>query len=238
MSEQRIALRKIVEIWDNCAGIFEQINAEIRPKHGEQLFFGVEDPGVADSFQFEMRPATLYVPERASSHTTYLYIVLKGRISVRAQDVRDRLRTTGFATEIAYFREKLPTLQHVYGAHYDYAPSHRAHPLFHAQLKEYGDRSAEAAKHFSFSYDGVDDNSMKGILRTARLPCAQLDVFSTLLQVAADHLIDDKSSAEQLSLLEALAAETRKIQGIGDILGVIHEAQCMRGSHWYPRDAV
>lgn len=233
MSEQRIALRKLVTVWDNVMGLVDQLGGEVRPKQGDQIFSPID--ATTGSFSFEVRPVTIYVPERASAVSgVWLYIVLKGRISVAEQGVREQLQTTNFGTEVAYFREKLPTMEHVYGAHYDYAPAHKGHPLFHAQMRGYGERALLASQHFQLNYERLEGDATSGLLRTVRLPCAQLDAFSTVFQVASDHLIDQNSSAEKLKLLDDLASEVGKIRGISDIVHKVHSAQCMRAVHWYP----
>ncbi|MDB5541025.1 MAG: hypothetical protein JWQ89_2752 [Devosia sp.] len=46
------------------------------------------------------------------------------------------------------------------------------------------------------------NNGCKGMLSTVRLPTAQLDVLSLLLQVFADHLLQDKSAEEVKARLQ------------------------------------
>ena len=49
------------------------------------------------------------------------------------------------------------------------------------------------AKYWHESFDTVMDLS-KGWLRTVRTPTPQMDVFSVVIQIGADHLLSENSS--------------------------------------------
>ncbi len=186
---------------------------------------------------FLVKPVTFVVPERAKYPLDLIYIVAKGRIGICSGDTT-LLKTKDFSTEVAYFRRKddkdrnSMKLDHVYGAHFDYAPGQQGHPLFHAQMNDLDQfKQVVAAKYRVPTENG--SNFMASILRNTRLPSAQMDIFSFMLQVAADHLIYEGSTPLQRMALKDLASEVSALKGAPDLLQAITASQCTRSVHWY-----
>jgi len=73
---------------------------------------------------------------------------------------------------------------------------------------------------------------MKDVLNRVRPPSAQMDFLSFMLQVCADHLVDEKSSAQVVSMFKVLASSCSPVLGyhasMSDVCG------CHRAAHWYP----
>lgn len=238
MSQQGIALRKLGIAWDNARGYFEELGGEVFPKTATSIF--TQDTTrvyPSDCCAFRVKAVTFVVSERAKNPLDYIFIVAKGRISISTVDV-SLLRTMDFSTEVAYFRQKNDSdkdamkLDHVFGAHFDYAPGQNGHPCFHAQMNDLDDfKEVLAAKYRVNTGDG--SNYMTSILRNARLPSAQMDIFSFMLQVAADHLVHEDSAPAQLATLRDLASEVGKLKGLPDLLRGITSRQCTRAVHWY-----
>lgn len=238
MNQQRIALRELGKAWENACVYFDQLGGEVDSSRSVQVFAADNSrPPQPDRYAFLVKPVTFVVPERAKNPMDLIYIVAKGRIVISATDAH-LLKTLDFSTGVAYFRRKNDgdknsmKLDHVYGAHFDYAPNHRGHPKFHVQMNDLDElKSVVAAKYHVPTDDG--SNHMTSILRNARLPSAQMDIFSFMLQVAADHLICEDSTASDMDKLKDLAAEVSRLKGLPDILPGVTTNQCTRSVHWY-----
>ena len=194
----------------------------------------------AQTVEYEMHPVMLILPERVADTKAEMHIVLRGRIAIDKTFSNDHkhLRTISFATEVGYFRLKSDgTLQHVFGAHYDLTENETGHPAFHAQLKH----KIEFADIVQKEYTGktlVPKNFMENLLKTARLPSAQMDVFSLLLQAVADHLMSPiYSSDDDKKVFNRLIGKNKEIQGRAYSIPRLQEQSatiCYRSAHWYP----
>ena len=238
MSQQGKVLRDLRTAWDNSCAYFEELGGEVDPKHGASIFVVDQTrPQPSDRYAFLVKPVTFVVCERAKNREHFIYVVAKGRLCIDAENA-NAMRTIDFATEVAYFRKKedgdkdIMKLDHIYGAHFDYAPGQNGHPLFHAQMNDLDDfREIVAGKYSLPATKG--SNYMTPILRNARLPSAQMDIFSFMFQVAADHLVHEDSTPSELKALGDLASEVRKLKGLQGLLQGICSNQCTRGVHWY-----
>jgi hypothetical protein len=200
-------------------------------------------PGTSDaSIEILLGPLVLHVPERGGHKAQRLFIYLEGAF------VFDRVEwtsakalvTTRVSAEAAYFRlDGAGDLVLVHGAHYDHEPSRSGHPVFHAQLRgslhQYG-----AFVRTEFSLTGQIHDGLSVMLRNVRAASAQLDIFSLLLQVAADQLLRETPSAEQRIAFNRLrgrallcgpqCAPTAAVPSSRPTT----EYRCYRARHWYP----
>lgn len=238
MNQQGIAYRELGKAWENACGYFSELGGEVDPTRPFQVFIADNSrPAQPDRYAILVKPVIFVVPERAKNARDLIFIVAKGRLGISSTDPR-LLKTLDFSTEVAYFRRKNDgdrnsmKLDHVYGAHFDYAPDQQGHPRFHAQMNDLDElKSVVAAKYDLSTDDG--SNHMTSILRNARLPSAQMDIFSFMLQVAADHLICKDSTATDMNKLRDLAAEVAKLKGLPDLVPSVIMNQCTRSVHWY-----
>jgi hypothetical protein len=209
---------------------------EIRPAD-EYKQFTVQANTVAEAgvLKFEVNPTTFFVPERADQAPN-LYITVRGRIHLdQAASAQGELVTVRFATEVAYFRERKDGFDHIYGAHFDFAVNEIGHPMFHAQMQSYSERAAIVRDEFGID-DGRDENHMKQVLRTVRVPTAQMDFFAFLVQICADHLINQHSGKDELDAFAGLREAAKGVRGVGQLLPVLTKAVCTRGIYWYPEE--
>jgi hypothetical protein len=227
------ALRSLVSQWDNVKMYLDKLQLPAaRPEDGYRIFRLIEVPKVADQIGFDIGPVTFNVPERANQ-TPNMFIVAKGRLYLDELALRatKALKTVSFATEVGYFRKTANGLDHIYGAHYDFALDEIGHPVFHAQMKSYNDQASHVEQ---FQPDCLSEDHMKPILRTVRLPTAQMDFFALLLQICADHLMSKDSGEEERETFSKLREVSRKIQGAGHLAAnFIQAPPCMRSLHWY-----
>lgn len=181
---------------------------------------------------FTINPVTFNVPERAGDTRLNVYISVRGWINLDEKQVTNKtLCAVGFGTEAAYFRSKDGILNHVFGVHYDCSLDEVGHPTFHSQQRSYKDRDTEIITHFQLK--SADEDPLKNILRNVRIPTAQMDFFALLVQICADHLIDQNSDPEQLKNFDKIRASSAEVHGVTDLLQRLQVAKCTRGGHWY-----
>ncbi|MGD0941514.1 MAG: hypothetical protein ABR905_17590 [Terracidiphilus sp.] len=193
----------------------------------------------ASTATFDCGLTLVNLPERAGrTQSLPLYLVFRGDIIVDKSHFAktEVLRTVHFRTEAAYFRYKSDPdrLKHVYGAHFDFDTDLTGHPRFHAQHRSFGQFSAEVDRHLGKTLP-LDD-CMSEVLNTVRLPCAQMDFFSVLLQAVADRLIATTASQQEREIFEQLIQISKRLHGCGHLVPSLHSTEassCYRSPHWY-----
>jgi hypothetical protein len=230
-------LRRLVDQWDNMVAELQRLSpqAQVRPAESTTVFRPTEAGD--DILRFEQRPVVFNVPERPLHRRADLFVALRGRIAFRRQPFVESgiLETSDFGTEVGYFRRSQHTLTHVYGAHYDFARSELGHPVFHVQMKSYAGFSGFVREHYTVTQ--TDADSIEGVLRTVRLPSAQMDIFSLVLQISADHLLHAGSGSQEKAAFNALLRNSAFCKGVASSiprLGSTEAASCYRARHWYP----
>jgi len=120
------------------------------------------------------------------------------------------------------------------GGHYDFAADEAAHPYAHIQLRSHADLFAHAQEKFSdIRALKLDHDFMLRVFNRARVPTAQMDFLSFMLQICADHLVDNKSPATVKEKFAQLAAYCAPLLGYnGAAAG--EGCDCRRSPHWYP----
>jgi hypothetical protein len=215
-------------------------NSQIRPRNATDVFVG--PAGDSKESKFDVAPVVFNVPERAdgrANRKSNLYIAVSGWICfgdpLTPGDPRTTLR---FATRVGYFRAKEGHLIHVYGVHYDMEDEVPGHPVFHAQMCSQAEHFATAVwKHFNLPFDGKDD-LVAGLLRNVRIPTAQMDVFSVITQIGADHLVSETSSPEVQAAFEKLREACGFFVGAAGRIPYLNSrpaTHCYRSTHWYKR---
>lgn len=219
--------------------VLQRLNAaaEVRPSDG----FCVFQPTAVtreDVVEFDFKPVVFNGPERAPGLSTNLFVVVEGRLSFRRDlyQSEDLLATHSFSTRAAYFRQKGNGADHIYGAHYDFALDELGHPVFHSQMRSLNDMWVHVMKHYEL--DGMSDDRIDGILRTVRVPTAQMDVFSFFVQLCADHLLFGQSGPEERDAFSVLLKKSAFMKGAGyQAVRLSNEParSCYRACHWYPQ---
>lgn len=196
------------------------------------IFRGVA--GAQDEVKFEIGPVVFQIPERLGK-SQKLYVAVEGWLSFEKAKLRDGpFKTRAFGTRVAYFKEKNADLEHVFGAHYDLDEISPGHPVFHAQLQSMGEMADQV--RLLYRLTGETKNSFKPLVRNIRIPCAQMDVFSAILQMCADHLVIkgvDGDVAEEFSKMQA---SSNFFIGAAYRLPYISNpaaSNCYRSWHWY-----
>lgn len=232
--------RELVKEWRNFQAEMARLHsaAEVRPDDGNEVFRVVDSP-MPELVAVELEPAVFNLPERGDDSTTDLFVVIRGRMSFMRQGATKirPLHMHDFGTEIGYFRRKSAGLVHVYGAHYDIAVNEVGHPVFHAQMRSFTDFSTHIRKQYTITGEDNLDH-VKGILKTVRLPTAQMDIFATIVQLMADHLLYSGSGGEERKAFNDVLVKSNFCKGAGHRSPQLssHEARgCNRAHHWYPQ---
>ena len=185
--------RRLSEVWRVLRSNMRRMyNAsDVRPADPDIVFR--LDAQADGAVSCDVGPVVFRFPERAMHGVPSLYIGVSGRLALRLSGGNDgpALRITSFGTRVGYFRQKRETLEHVYGAHYDFAHREVGHPLFHAQMGSQEDFACNINEHFRQNWELR--NYVDRVLRTIRLPSAEMDVFSVFVQICADHLVWERS---------------------------------------------
>lgn len=227
----------LIEQWNLLKDKLSRLGSYVvRPDDGYRIFKLIEnDPRIpVGQIAYKVEPVVFQVPERAEDSLD-MYIAVQGRIHIDYSTLKDekRLKTMSFGTEVGYFRFRQDKLNHVYGAHYDFSHDEVGHPIFHGQMHSYNERST----WISANYDGVGEESldcMAAVLKTVRLPTAQMDFFSVVLQIGADHLMSKDAGDDQQKVFSEMREISKSIQGAGHRWPRLNNAcLCMRAQHWY-----
>jgi hypothetical protein len=223
--------------WQGVLAAMRQMHpsSQIRPPNATDIFS-------PDSYAVESKvgvgPIVLNVPERANYREANLYIVISGWISFGDPLDGDQKRTTlHFGTRVGYFRLKDGQLVHVYGVHYDMDEELAGHPVFHAQMCSQADFGSAITDKFKIPFDAGNDRAI-GLLRNVRTPTAQMDLFSVITQIAADHLMSDGSAPEVHAGFRALRESCDFFIGAAGRIARLNSlpaTRCYRSTHWYNR---
>lgn len=224
------ALRQVRETFEHVSGQMQLMHSNCQIKPNNVNVISVDSSGADVSLS--CAPVACRVPERASHGSADLYIVFTGSITFN-RAIEHELATINYATNFAYFTVRDASAAHVLGGHYDFSPDQAAHPRAHLQLRSQAELYAHAQSSFqSIAGIPLEADPMKEVLNRARPPTAQMDFLSFMLQVCADHLVDEKSAPRVVSKFEALSLSCSPILGYhAAITGV---CGCHRAAHWYP----
>ena len=213
--------------WIAIRGIIERMNpsVDVEPSTGDELF----TVRTNEHIRVDVRPIRFYFPERAKRATPNLHVIIAGWIEF--DGTVDELRTTEFGTRVAYVRAKGSRFEHVYGTHYDQSKDDLGHPVFHAQIRSMRDLTTGIPG----CEDGTLDDKVAPILSNVRTPTPQMDVFSAVEQVCADHLLWEESRDEVLCAFTELRKQCAFFDGSGHLMDrfVPNMADCCRSTHWY-----
>ncbi len=209
-------------------------SSDVRPSSGYDIFEFDHTVG-DDDVKFNVRPIVFMLPERAAHSSPSLYVAVKGWLSFEGPDLRSKpLRTRSFGTEVGYFRSKREVVEHVYGAHYDLDEAKTGHPVFHAQISPQMDLLASVNEQFRREW--IAQDRVTPILPNVRTPSAQMDVFSVITQLCADHLLTETSSSEVKQAFEKMRTATAFFVGAAhrmEYLNANIAPHCYRSTHWY-----
>ena len=193
---------------------------------------------IGEDVHFDVQPTVFQMPERATALNNNLYIVVAGTLTFEGPyRGKQPLRSKAYATRIGYFRAKSSTkLEHVYGAHFDMDVVHDGHPVFHAQIKPFEEYGQIVVDRYQLSLAQPIDDHVGRVLRNVRTPSAQMDFFSTVTQLCADHLL----TADSGPTVQTAFGELRRACGF--FRGAAYRAPrlltpgatgCYRSPHWY-----
>lgn len=223
--------------WQGIRASIAQMHpsTSIQPGNAADVFRPDIDSGEP---KFNIGPIVFNVPERANGNSSKLYIVVQGWITFGPPLAERQLRTTlHFGTQVGYFRQKGDMLIQVYGIHYDMDETLPGHPVFHAQMSTQA-KLAPTVEQFTRLKLDSDLDWSRGLLRNVRTPTAQMDTFSVITQIGADHLLSESSGEEVRAAFKKLRAACDFFLGAGariSYLNTLPATHCYRSTHWYVR---
>ena len=224
------------DAWDDAIYRLQKMSqaTTVRPKSGAQLVI-LDQNGPPDVVNLNIGPVVFNIQERPDRHRLNLYVVVEGWLSFEWSNFKTLpFQTRNFGTKVAYFRSKPNQLEHIFGAHYDMDEKDFRHPVFHAQLTSQMAFRSYIQNHSQQNCQIVDH--MNGIIRTVRIPTAQMDVFSVLMQLCADHLIGRNPGQEVTKAFQEMRTACSFFVGAAhkmNFLNTAPAASCYRSTHWY-----
>lgn len=242
MAKANVAIQSaLVNHWDSVRDNLRRVNSGIQfqPNDGYTIFQIDYASSTAEVLAFKVAPVVVNLPERGDRTRSDLFVVAEGSLNFNVTQYTNskRLVSAGFATHVGYFRKGSQKLQHVYGVHFDFDTQRPAHPVFHAQMASFGEPFAEHVKQ-QFSLNLPLEDRVKGMLQNVRLPIAQLDFFSLIVQLAADHLMSEHSGDEEKRAFNDLLQLDASLIGASASAPWLCDGTttpCHRALHWYAR---
>ena len=229
-----LALRRMREAFQHLAERMQSMHPDCQVRPSDRASVIQHSAGMNHGVSVECRPVACRVPERASHANAPLYIAFTGRITFAPETVDRTLVTASYSTKFAYFLVRGASAVHALGGHYDFASNTVAHPRAHMQFQSQADMYSIATDLFpSIAKVPLEFNVMERILNRVRPPSAQMDFLSFMLQICADHLVDENSTESIRASFEQLAASCSPLMGYHINLpeGL---CRCHRAPHWYP----
>lgn len=207
----------------------------------QTLFSGVLIYDQKDDYDCYVMASFQGLPQRpGSSKNATENVFITARLSGTIK--KGKAHLTHYGTEIGYYRqtkasEPLKDLIPITGFHYDFDCDGKKfnHPVFHAQPKV-----TAGERYISLKKDITTGNypEFKEI-RTIRIPTPQMDIFSAIVMIMADHVImPDDPKRKFGNFLEEF--EKNMIQfDLGNIEKLVTEPFYTANPHkihsWYPR---
>lgn len=228
-------LQDIVGEWNNAIASMRRMypSFQLTPKDAHQIF-QIDGAAPDDVVKFNVGPIIFEMPERVGSRS-HVYVVVNGWLSFGDGDLRQRpLRTKSFGTKIGYFRRTGQDLEHVYGIHYDLDEELVGHPVFHGQVSSQPDGGQTILD--SYRLTGEIKNNFQPKISNIRVPTAQMDVFSAILQLSADHLLHQNANTTVLDAFIKLRSDNRFFLGAAHRMPFLSAPPangCYRSVHWY-----
>ena len=226
----------ILSVWSSVQANIRKISSisVIRPSSCDEIFRATSGNSGGE-IKVVVTPVVFLVPERALHHTANLYVVVSGWIDFDTDLAEDRrLAIRSFGTKVAYVRSKVDSCEHIFGAHYDVERSDFGHPVFHAQVRPQMDLCSHVGDVFRSG--SKVDNHIDKVIRSVRIPTAEMDVFSVFVQICSDHLIHGGLSDVQrkafvrlcksCSMFSGCSVGVRNFRSVSGLSGY-------RGSQWY-----
>lgn len=207
----------------------------------QTVFSGVDIFGPPDENGCTLMASFLGLPQRPgsrknNSENVFITAKLSGNLKDR------RLHLTHYGTEIGYFRQTnasnpLNDLEPITGYHYDFDCDGNKfnHPIFHAQPKiTAGDRYLGIKKNIT--HRAYPDHKE---IRTIRIPTPQMDIFSAIVMILADHVAEPSDPQRRFGdFLESFARDMIRfdIEGIRQLVSQpFLDASPHRVQFWYPK---
>ena len=238
MGVQAQALKSLHSAWITKIREMQKMDQAtmVRPDDPWQVI-RVDEQVTGGMVKLDCGPAVFKLCERANG-IPKMFVVVRGSICVQESSESDgSLETMGFGTKVGYFRSKPNRLEHIYGVHYDMDERGHGHPVFHAQLGPASDFAS--AIQDQFHLDAQVDDRVGPMLRNVRTPTAQMDFFSVVTQLCADHLmcLDPASGHSHVTrAFDGVRSACDCLQGAAHRRGHLNSGiapMCYRSSHWY-----
>lgn len=206
---------------------------DVRPYQSNEIF-SPDHRGDADTVKFTINPIVFHMPERPNRINCNLYVTVKGTLGFEPSGIRKSLKTKYFCTEIGYFRNDENKLNHIYGAHYDLDENKFGHPVFHSHIAPQMELLNPINERYHTKFEA--DDKVTPMLTTVRTPTAQMDFFSVIAKLCADHLVNETSAPEVKKAFSQMRSASSFFIGAAHRMPYLYSdmaTKCYRSTHWY-----
>ena len=232
-----------IHAWDKSViTLKKDSNVTVSPEIYDKIFH--QEESINEVKFHTKQPISFNVPEKflvnkLGNDECNILVILEGWLSFKKNEKTNlleltkngKLITRDFGTRVEYYRKNKPFgWKFLNSIHYDYEPSFANHPVFHAQLSN---------RSLLYSKAGYDNASLDSpnknleLLRAIRIPTFQMDIFSTMVAICADHLTPTISVSSR-KLLE-IKNNCNFFVGAQNLQDTIVEANCLRSPQSYPQ---
>ena len=230
---ERSVKDRLCKAWDNSFTEMRKLGHYINanPKSGREIFLNDEKCKL-DAINFKTVPVILELPERLNRKSSNILVVLTGKLSFNKSTTKNQLITEKYSTSTEYFRKKEGNLIFLGALHHDYDEEEQiSHPRFHSQ---FSNRIMRFKDSYLFKeYPKPEECKAFNFLANTRIPTLQLDFFSSLLNLCADHLINDKDSRPEI--FEKIYKNCNFFQSASPPHRIVENSPCIRSIHLYPK---
>ena len=218
----------MITAWNNSIIEIRKLNSRVAITQLPNTNIFEEDKSCPlDAMNFKMTPVVFDLPEHATQSKNSLFLVLSGKLSFVTTSNFSNLVTKSYSTQIEYFR-KGNNLKFIGTVHYDFDKRNLTnHPKFHSQ---FSNKISEFEKtHLKKSYPSPC--KISNFIESARIPTVQLDCYSALLQICADHLVHNTLHKE---IFKNIRTHCNFFRSIDHPLQIKNNLNCIRSIHFYP----
>ena len=239
-----IARIRLFNAWTNTLNAMHAMNPKVSiyPNH-PSAFIEIGESEKLVKFSVN-NPIAFSIPEKTKidsqkESTNQLVIVVSGWLSFNkvnstgklAVTTSGKFKTKDYRTYVEYYRvakEQKNQLNFLCSIHYDLELKKLNHPIFHAQFID----KPKLIYKTNYKTYLIKPPNIKNTLRTFRIPSMQHDIFSTMTQLSADHLLSE--SVESYERLIAIRNTSEFFVSVEFKSKFNTEPKCIRSIRFYP----
>lgn len=169
-----------------------------------------------------------------------LCVLVNGKIKFRSEG--KQLILCHYMTEVSYlliknFNNPRFSLVPISGFHFDFEGAKNNHPVFHVQHKKRTyERFLSESTEFGISAEVGEELLREPSHGSIRIPTTQMDPFSVVVMIIADHIISQSEYAEFKEFTAEMEKHIPLMSFTGCSAPLVEDASQPRINRWYPNN--